>query len=57
MPEVTLIERAFQLAKAGGCKDLEQLRIQLKGEGYSNIEAHMSGVYTKSQLRTLMAAN
>jgi hypothetical protein len=46
------LERAFQLAKDGSCKSMEDLRLALKMEGYSN--EHLVGRSITAQLKALM---
>lgn len=51
-PQMTTLERAFQLAKSGGCKTIEELRKALREEGYST--SHIMGPSLTKQLRALM---
>lgn len=51
-PNLTTIERAFQLAESRKCSTIEELRKALGAEGYSPNQI-MGGVLTK-QLRDLM---
>ena len=43
------IERAFQLAQ--GFTTIEEIRNALKGEGYSNVDAHLAGPSIKADLK------
>ena len=43
-----VIERAFQLAQTSA--DVEQIRLQLRKEGYSNVDAHLAGPRIRSDL-------
>ena len=43
-----IIERAFQLALASA--NVEEIRIQLRKEGYSNVDAHLCGRKIRSDL-------
>lgn len=43
-----VIERAFQLAQTSA--DVEQIRLQLRKEGYSNVDAHLAGPKIRSDL-------
>jgi hypothetical protein len=43
-----VIERAYQLAEAS--IDVEQIRVQLRKDGYSNVDAHLSGAKIRSDL-------
>ena len=46
------LERAFQLAKNGSCRSMDELRFALKSEGYST--AHIVGRSITAQLKALM---
>lgn len=43
-----VIERAYQLAQTSA--DVEQIRLQLRKEGYSNVDAHLAGPKIRSDL-------
>jgi hypothetical protein len=49
---LTTLERAFQLAKSGGCKTIEELKRALRTEGHST--THIIGRSLTKQLRELM---
>jgi len=55
-PRVTTIERAFQLAKAGTCGSISDIRNQLSAEGYDGIHGHLDGMSIKRQLNAALAA-
>ncbi|RYF15428.1 MAG: hypothetical protein EOO77_13400 [Oxalobacteraceae bacterium] len=55
-PRVTTIERAFQLAKAGTCRSISDIRNQLFAEGYDGIHGHLDGMSIKRQLNSALAA-
>lgn len=55
-PRVTTIERAFQLAKAGTCRSISDIRNQLSAEGYDGIHGHLDGMSIKRQLNAALAA-
>jgi hypothetical protein len=38
-----VIERAFQIAKSGKVGNIKELRLQLAGEGYSNVMSALTG--------------
>jgi hypothetical protein len=44
-----IIERAFQLAR--GSTSVEEIRKALRGEGYSNVDAHLAGASIKAELK------
>jgi hypothetical protein len=46
------IERAFELARAGQCVTLKDIRVRLLAEGYA--QDMLVGRYLSSQLRQLM---
>jgi hypothetical protein len=56
MPEGT-VSRAFELAKSGTCKNINDIRRRLKQEGYSAIDEHFSGPTMKRQLTILLKAD
>jgi hypothetical protein len=43
-----IIERAYQLAQTS--ENVEQVRLQLRREGYSNVDAHLAGPKIRSDL-------
>jgi hypothetical protein len=55
-PRVTTIERAFQLAKAGTCRSISDIRNQLSAEGYDGIHGHLDGMSIKRRLNAALAA-
>jgi len=52
----TTLERAFQLANSGECVNVEQIRLRLKREGYSDAQAHTKGPSIRNQLTKLCQA-
>jgi hydroxymethylpyrimidine/phosphomethylpyrimidine kinase len=48
-----IIERAFQLA--GDSNSVEEVRKALRGEGYSNVDAHLGGAGIKADLKKRFA--
>lgn len=52
----TTLERAFQLAKSGECANVDQVRMRLKSEGYSDGQAHTKGPSIRGQLSKLCQA-
>lgn len=49
-----ILERAFQLARSGQCRQLSDIHHRLKLEGFTQIQAHLDGRSIKSQLKKLM---
>ena len=47
-----VIERAFHLAQTS--TDFEQVRMQLRNEGYSNVDAHLAGPKIRSDLMVII---
>ena len=47
-----VIERAYQLAQTSA--DVEQIRLQLRKEGYSNVDAHLAGQKIRTDLITII---
>ena len=48
MEDVSIIERAFQLAPE--CGSIDELKRKLAREGYFQVNAHLSGRHIRSQL-------
>jgi hypothetical protein len=46
----TIIERAFELARAGSCVNVSDIRTQLKRERYDAVEMHIQGSLAKQLL-------
>ncbi|PSJ41849.1 hypothetical protein C7I55_06155 [Sphingomonas deserti] len=53
MSSVTILERAFALARSGEHTSVQSIRARLKGEGFANVEAHLSGHSISRQLRKI----
>lgn len=47
------IERAFELAQSGHCTTVDDIRRQLKGEGFAQVDAHLAGAMVRKQLLDL----
>jgi hypothetical protein len=50
----TLMERAFELARESGCKDVDEIRRKLTAENFGNVDAHLGGSTVRKQLRSLI---
>jgi hypothetical protein len=48
------IERAFELARTGGCRTMDELRKRLSRESYIAVDAHLAGASIRRQLKALM---
>ena len=46
---MSIMERAFQLAEGGA--SLDEIKTKLKREGYSNVDAHLSGGSVRADLK------
>jgi len=53
-----LLERAFELARTGNCRTVDELRAELKREGFDNntILSNTVGPSIRKQLAALIAA-
>jgi len=49
----SIIERAFELARAGDCATIDDIRKRLKAERYSQVDAHLAGTSVRRQLLDL----
>jgi tRNA G26 N,N-dimethylase Trm1 len=49
MQTANIIERAFQLARDS--TSIDEIRKALRQEGYSNVDAHLSGASIKADLK------
>jgi hypothetical protein len=52
-----IVERAFELAKAGECRNPKELEQRLKWEGYEAVAAHLDSASLRKQLRELFDAH
>lgn len=53
MQTPNIIERAFQLAR--GTANVDEIRKTLRREGYSSVDAHLSGASIRAQLKKQFA--
>ncbi|MEI5687576.1 MULTISPECIES: hypothetical protein [Sphingomonas] len=53
---ISTIERAFQLARAGACHSVGDIRSQLTAEGHDGVHGHLNGASIQRQLRDVLAA-
>jgi hypothetical protein len=54
MQTQNIIERAFQLAR--GTANIDEIRKTLRREGYSSVDAHLSGASIRAQLKKQFVA-
>lgn len=52
----TTVERAFDLARLGGCRTLPDIAAILKGEHHDSVDAHLAGPSIRRDLRRLWEA-
>ena len=50
------VERAFELARTGSFKSVDEIRKKLKVEGFDRINAHLRGSLSKQLLAAIRAA-
>jgi hypothetical protein len=51
---VTTVERAFEIARSGAVRTIDDIRARLNREGFEGVQAHLSGATLKRQLKALM---
>ena len=56
MPQIHVVERAFQLARSGQFRNLPEIRLRLHAEGYDGITAHLGGPSIKKQITSLCSS-
>jgi hypothetical protein len=52
---LSVIERAFELARSGTCNNVQEVGMRLKSERFESVEAHLAGASIRRQLRDLCA--
>ena len=52
---LSTVERAFELARTGGCRTIEELADQLKSEHLEAVDAHLFGSSIRKDLRQACA--
>jgi len=57
MNELNPIERAFELARSGECKDILDLERRLKRDGYASVSQHLGAPSLRKQLSTMIKQN
>ena len=50
----TIAERAFELAREGKCRSLDDIRRQLTKEGFESVHSHLAGSLIGKQLKSLI---
>lgn len=54
--QLSTVERAYQLARSGACRNVEDIRRRLTSERYESVQAHLSGASIKRDLLALCKA-
>lgn len=54
--QLSTVERAYQLARSGTCRSVEDIRRRLSAERYDSVQAHLSGSSIKRDLLALCKA-
>lgn len=52
---LSILERAFDLARNGTCRSVEEIAKRLKQEHYESVETHLGGASLRKELRQLCA--
>lgn len=53
----SVIERAFELAQSGTCRNVHEIGLRLKREQFASVEAHLAGASIRRQLREYCGRN
>jgi chaperonin GroEL (HSP60 family) len=52
---LSILERAYELARTGACRSVEEIAKRLKQEQYESVETHLGGSSLRKELRQLCA--
>ena len=55
-PQLSAIERAMILAREGRMRSVNDIRVQVRREGYAGSDSHLSGPTITSQLGRMLRA-
>jgi hypothetical protein len=55
-PRLSTIERAYQLARSGRCRGIDDIRRALTAERYEAIQGHLAGASIRQDLLALCRA-
>lgn len=50
---LSTVERAYQLARSGDCRGIDEIRTKLIREGHESVQAHLSGPTLRRELTQL----
>ena len=53
---LSTVERAYELARSGKCRTVDEVRTTLIREGYEAVQAHLTGPSIKRDLSSLCKA-
>ena len=56
MSERNIFERAFELARDGRCRSMDDIRRKLKAERYDAVDGHLAGPTIGKQLKAAIKA-
>lgn len=56
MANAGIIARAFELARGGTCRTVSDIRNVLAREGFTAVDAHLSGAAIRKQIKEMLAA-
>jgi hypothetical protein len=51
---MTIIERAFEIARSGKARSITDIRTQLTREGFDHVQSHLSSAALQKQLKGLI---
>jgi hypothetical protein len=51
---MTIIERAFEIARSGKARSISDIRTQLTREGFEHVQSHLSSTALQKQLKVLI---
>ena len=49
------LERAYELAQSGEFRGVSDIKVRLKGEGFTSVDGHLYGPSIRKELRRLCA--
>ncbi len=52
---LSTVERAFEIARSGSCRTIEDIARRLKQEQQDNVDAHLGGTSIRKELRQICA--
>jgi len=51
---MTIIERAFEIARSGRARSMTDIRTQLRREGFDHVQSHLRSAALQKQLKALI---